>query len=282
MTSSRDVAVKLLKGLKNPNGAVVSWGEVCKDGKLRYEGSHVCYANLDYHRDGTPSFHTLVVKTGRSPHITEEVSKTFLQWFLKDSPWSKTVFKEQAHQDLLTDVDFVYKHGLVFDNLDVPGNLLVNSLFAHRYWEDYVHTNLWYEIVQLGGDPTIAFILSHMIPYQGGMGAAKIRNRFINTDNNHCAIDPYSMCQSDVENFFRANVAKPNSSYAKAGKYRPCNKVWGRDGIRYQTFLVETYPEHFKKAGLDGRFASAHTITFTPEDLAAVANKEAERIKNLA
>ena len=216
----------------------------------------------------------------------KERDKLFAHWIGgPKSAWFESCLKDQT----LTDLDFMYEHGFIFDKLDIPANVLVNFIIGSRGRYDSPTTsidNLWYDLVRDGIDPSLAYYLA--VGLVSGTGDTR---KFHPNDGGHHPLNGLSGGREAYENFVHHTIVAPSANlFQKSGKYYPTNASWGTDTNSAMAFLKEEYAGILKSEAKVKRTFGKEPVkpyyygtpvgplVFTYEQILTVAKKEQERL----
>ncbi len=145
---------------------------------------------------------------------TPDIARTFIEWLVNYSPYQE-IF-------LYKDMKQVYdEHNVLVTKVDVPSNLLVGGLVAARAMSEYADVaNTWYEFVQEGCHPDVAFMYAHWFgTFSGRLGK--------NMRQGHTALDGYQINDTSVVNYMTGNRTDQDL-WSKTHHYGGIHTTWGK------------------------------------------------------
>lgn len=197
--------------------------------------------------------------------IVSEHQRAFLEWFIKNSPWSPVL------ADFNPDIDWAIKHGLVFGNIDtLPANFVFNAVCASRFPTEFrLACRMWYEMAEAGACPRVAFALTSLNGWDGGQGH----------NNAHSAIASGFITAATRYEYF-AKEGKPDLSglpYTKGGRGTPTNIIWDMpNSPRFDPYSSNPVTINSEIARL---YNGVPLNTYKNDDFIKIALLETERLK---
>lgn len=173
-----------------------------------------CYADLEDVKS-IPQAVYIVLYGSRIP---EAQRLRYISWLIGPrSPWREYLRKRK---NKFWDPEFIHQHGLIMDDMSIPGNVLGNFLISARFMSEYPERmKLWGPLVEAGVNEAYAFWLSHMhyVTFR------QVAESYI---NGHCGIDVVNAPEENLIQFVTGKIIKPSAPYKLNRRYRPCNVIF--------------------------------------------------------
>lgn len=208
------------------------------DGEISRTEHSVCHHYLanqyaKYVVNGLQDGHAYGDNPGRI--LPKEVELWFVDYILNRSPYAITFVEKDAVKALET--------RLTVSSGDHPGNLVAGGVVAlRRLWEHVYVARAAYDLVQLGVNEDLAFILGHTI-----QSPSKIdEHTKVSWTANlswHTSVDPGIMDFKAIKNFLGHKVAHPGASYVSSGIYRGYSNMFGTGG-GLTGYIHKNFPVH--------------------------------------
>lgn len=147
--------------LKTPeqiNGYMCSSIFASTEGTIRDSGNYVCHAGLGMgYYEGNKLAYILSGTHHLYPHQPGiEIVHHMVDWLINHSPYRNAY--------VLKDMEIIKKLGILILDPDQKQNYMASALQATRAWTEHSNVSkLWYELVQAGIHPVIAYVLGYYI-----------------------------------------------------------------------------------------------------------------------
>lgn len=154
--------------------------------------------------------------------LPKEVELWFVDYILNRSPYAITFVEKDAVKALET--------RLTVSSGDHPGNLVAGGVVAlRRLWEHVYVARAAYDLVQLGVNEDLAFIIGHTIQSPSKIDEHTQVSWTANL-NWHTSVDPGVMGFKAIKNFLNHELLHPGQWYVTSGVYRGYSNMFGADG----------------------------------------------------
>lgn len=243
-----------------------------KDNQYKLVAEHPCHAKVAWMHRPLVFYN----KLGRRPILSEKVNKAYFEWLVSDTgPWrtfSPRKMTDAPEEYRGNELNFIYRYGWVWSNLDHPVNLQHNFLVASRALAEWpLMIQRWWKWQQATGvNPSLVFaFLALFKPIQTGMHPGRYYKGFeISTDSfpdsdvdlfkihNQChydwCLDVNCHDEESVLRFVKGEPLKDRLSknFSETGSYKPVNHIWGPtlspyNEKSYASVLYKTYKDRF-------------------------------------
>ena len=220
---ARKKAKEFVKQVDAANYPSIAYYGACTEKEFRPSGNHACHAGLGYPRGygggalkGTIEYviDAIYPKEG----LEDSVRIAYID-FIMNCP---------AYKDVLvtTKAEEAYKDGYVLAKAERPANHLASCLFSLRMASERPKMiQTWYDLVELGVDKSVAYILCHSI-------LIKDKQVFIiNPETHHIGLNVRVMGRENVLNFITGTHAGiKKMPYSEDHNYLYVEGLFGRNG----------------------------------------------------
>lgn len=225
--------VKLAKDILEEHGIgnCAACGVIYENGALRVSDNTACHAGLNQQMAGRPKPVAVVSVcqtdcNKRGARLDAEHIAMYTDWLLNRSPYNSAFITKDAASCI--------ELGYVATTAEVPSNLMVGGLVAHRYtWEHASLVRTWCELVNAGCNEDTAFLFTHMIgsSFVGGSPVKEVASFGSTYKSGHTALSVGGMTEKDLLNFVNHEPVEPNQPYNVDVEYRGLDDLFGRSAI---------------------------------------------------
>lgn len=182
----------------------------------------------------------------------------FWEYLVNDSPW-RDVFLTKGLQEA--------EETGVLIRTDLPSNFVMQGVIGTRMPHEFPNrVELWYDVVQAGGDPDLAVLLSESIVSEEGY--LSLNNR---TGDIHDMFAPWNWSEDSIRNYLTGNLVGGNPPLAVSSVF---------DGV-HSLYVGKPPAERFiRKTLMDMPMASTRTVRefqrvgFVTEEVPATGYQE--------
>jgi hypothetical protein len=223
-----------------------------------------------------------------SREADEEVQLRYINWLVNESPYAEVfVIKDPT--------EIIGKYYLI--DASAPANLVVGACVCARFsWEAKNESaiNIWYKIVELGGNPNLAFAFAHV--YRGGNSQDKLYPITCTPGyDSHNVVSFSNASFEKVSNFITNTQRNLEDPFNRVLEYNRVESVWEtRPNLdwnhdhseEFKDFLLSLEPisgvkefnyNIFKPKNLYDRTKETYKIT-NDEDLMSVFKQVEEKL----
>lgn len=271
----REFDFKKIYNDKSRDPEMVAWfSSLNERGEWKDYYERACHADLGRIYGCKALFTAMPRDFNNESREDKELFPVYVRWLVKQSPW-KNCFAPISPRLAVT-------HGFIVTDMNLPANLVANFCMATRQpFEHPYITRRWYEFVQHGVNPNLAFVFATALQNHDYWGTYEV---------GHNPLDTSSITIEGVKYFCFGKYQRPNQPFGESGKYWPSSLGWlpkeegdyPEDTHSYKEFLLKTYKP--KGAPSNRMFIvqdEKPKLKFTHEEWIEIALAETRRIFNV-